>query len=234
MSSRPLRFVQAGDFQLHQPLRGLVDVPDHLMEKLIEAPYRATERVFDAALAAEVDFVLLTGNLFDPHRAGPRGLVFLAAQFARLAERGIGIDWATSASPTAATTGRRIGKAHRRPCFRAESVGTSDAIIAPANRSAGSPAAASTNHRPPPRSCPAALRPRRRPVFNRDRAGIASLRSGRFARGPQPLLGVRRPVVGGHDARRIRSAMRCALRGNTTGPRACRMSAHEAAQVSCR
>ena len=58
--------------------------------------------MFDAALTAEVDFVLLTGNLCDPHRAGPRGLVFLAEQFSRLAERGIAIYWAAGS-----TDGRR-------------------------------------------------------------------------------------------------------------------------------
>jgi DNA repair protein SbcD/Mre11 len=98
MSSRPLRFIQAGDFLLHQPLSGLMDVPEHLALRLIEAPYQAAERVFEAALAAEVEFVLLTGNLCDPHRAGPRGFVFLHQQFSRLAERDIAVYWATGAT----------------------------------------------------------------------------------------------------------------------------------------
>ena len=94
MSSRPLRFLQAGDFLLHQPLDGLPDVPDHLVERLVEAPYRAAAAVFGAALAEDVDFVLLTGNLCVPHRAGPCGFHFLSQQFARLTERGIGVYWA--------------------------------------------------------------------------------------------------------------------------------------------
>ncbi len=68
---------------------------DHLAELLIEAPYRAAARVFDVALQVDADFVVLAGNLVDPHRAGPRGLAFLADQFARLAERGIAVYWAT-------------------------------------------------------------------------------------------------------------------------------------------
>jgi hypothetical protein len=75
-----------------------MEAPDHLVGRLIEAPYLAAERVFDAVLSAEADFLLLAGNLCDPHRAGPRGLIFLAQQFARLAERGISVYWA--ASPT--------------------------------------------------------------------------------------------------------------------------------------
>jgi hypothetical protein len=98
MSSRPLRFIQAGGFQLHQPMHGLAEVPDHLMQSLVEAPYLAAERVFDAAVAEGVDFVLLAGDLCNPHCAGARGLVFLARQFARLADHGIAVYWA--AAPT--------------------------------------------------------------------------------------------------------------------------------------
>jgi hypothetical protein len=94
MVNRPFRFVQASDFHLEQPPYGLTEVPDHLAEQLVEAPYRAAARVFDVALAEEVDFVLLAGNLVHPNRAGPRGLAFLAEQFARLSERGIEAYWA--------------------------------------------------------------------------------------------------------------------------------------------
>lgn len=94
MSSRPLRFLQAGDFLLHQPMQGLMDVPEHLASRLIDAPYRAAERVFDAAIAENVDFVILAGNLCDARRSGPRGPVFLLKQFSRLAEAGVAVYWA--------------------------------------------------------------------------------------------------------------------------------------------
>jgi DNA repair protein SbcD/Mre11 len=98
MLGRPFRFLQASDFHLDQPPHGLAEVPDHLLELLADAPYRAATRVFDLALSEEVDFVLLDGGLVDPHRAGPRGLKFLGEQFARLAEREIAVYWATSKS----------------------------------------------------------------------------------------------------------------------------------------
>src|SRR5262249_12417051 len=98
MSGGPFRFLHASDFHLDQPLQGLAEVPDHLAELLADAPYQAATRVFDLALAENVDFVLLIGGLVDPHRAGPRGLRFLSEQFARLAEREITVYWATSAS----------------------------------------------------------------------------------------------------------------------------------------
>ena len=98
MLGRPFRFLQTSDFHLDQPLYGLAEVPDHLAELLAEAPYQAAIRVFDLALAENVDLVLLLGGLVDPHRAGPRGLRFLCEQFTRLAEREIAVYWATSAS----------------------------------------------------------------------------------------------------------------------------------------
>ena len=61
---------------------------------MIDAPYRAAERVFDAAIKERVDFVVLAGDLFDPLASGPRGLVFLDEQFQRLAEQGIHVYWA--------------------------------------------------------------------------------------------------------------------------------------------
>jgi exonuclease SbcD len=91
---QPFRFVHASDFHLERPVRGLAEVPDHLREALIDAPYRAAERVFDTAVKERVDFVVLCGDLFDPFTAGPRALVFLDEQFRRLADKGIQTYWA--------------------------------------------------------------------------------------------------------------------------------------------
>jgi DNA repair protein SbcD/Mre11 len=96
MLGNPFRFLHGSDFHLEQPPHGLAEIPDHLIELLAEAPYRAATHVFDTALAEQVDCVLLAGNLVHPHRAGPRGLKFLHEQFARLGERGICVYWATS------------------------------------------------------------------------------------------------------------------------------------------
>ena len=74
--------------------RGLSEVPDHLRSAFADAPYRAVERVFDAAIKERVDFVAFAGDLIDPLLAGPRGLVFLNEQFARLAEKEIKVYWA--------------------------------------------------------------------------------------------------------------------------------------------
>ena len=98
----PFSFIHASDFHLDRPPRGLAEVPDHLRETLVEAPYRAAERVFDAAVKERVDFLLLAGDLVDPLSSGPRGVLFLAEQFKRLAERSIKVYWATGRDDDAA------------------------------------------------------------------------------------------------------------------------------------
>jgi exonuclease SbcD len=88
------RFLHASDFHLERPPGGVAEAPDHLRELLVEAPYRAANNVFEAAQRHEVDFVLLSGDLAAPERSGPRGVLFLREQFARLAERNIAVYWA--------------------------------------------------------------------------------------------------------------------------------------------
>lgn len=94
MSAQPFRFLHASDFHLEQPLGGLAEVPPHLRELFIDAPFTAAERVFDAAVRERVDFVILSGDILDPTLAGPRGISFLLNQFERLNTHGIAIYWA--------------------------------------------------------------------------------------------------------------------------------------------
>ena len=95
--TQPLRLVHASDLHLELPVYGLSEVPDHLRELLIEAPYHAAEQVFETALSEDADAVLLAGDVLNVDRAGPPAIVLLLDQFARLAERGIPIYWAGGA-----------------------------------------------------------------------------------------------------------------------------------------
>jgi len=94
MPNRSFRFLHASDFRLDAVPRGLTEVPDHLRDALLDVPYSAARRVFDAALAERVAFVILAGNILQPDLTGPRGTAFLSEQFHRLAEAGISIYWA--------------------------------------------------------------------------------------------------------------------------------------------
>lgn len=97
MSTWPFRFLHASDFHLERPLLGVPEVPDHLRELFLDAPYTSATKVFEAALAEDVAFVVLSGDILCPRSTGPRGPLFLAEQFAPLAARGIGVYWVAGA-----------------------------------------------------------------------------------------------------------------------------------------
>ncbi len=93
MSGKAFRFLHASDFRLELPVLGVTHVPEHLRDTLIDAPYRAAQGVFDAAVSERVDFLGLAGNIIHPHAAGPRGVQFLQDQFERLHHEQIAVYW---------------------------------------------------------------------------------------------------------------------------------------------
>src|SRR5262245_16172482 len=94
MAQPPLRFVHAGDLHLERPLSGVAEVPPHLREAFLEAPYLAAQQIFETALTEGADALLLSGDVVHLDRAGPRAIVFLLEQFQRLANHGIPVYWA--------------------------------------------------------------------------------------------------------------------------------------------
>jgi DNA repair exonuclease SbcCD nuclease subunit len=121
MSQPPLRFVHAGDLHLERPLTGVSEIPEHLREAFLEAPYLAAEQIFETALTEGADALLLSGDVVQLDRAGPRAIVFLCEQFKRLADHGIAIYWAggqvdpADAWPAAAALPTNV---HRFPAGR--------------------------------------------------------------------------------------------------------------------
>jgi DNA repair protein SbcD/Mre11 len=94
MSGRPFRFLHASDFRLDAVPHGLSEVPDHLRDVLLDAPFASARRVFDVALSERVAFVILSGNILNAGLTGPRGTAFLTEQFERLASAEISVYWA--------------------------------------------------------------------------------------------------------------------------------------------
>ncbi len=94
MDSRSFRFLHTADFRLDTPCLGVPQLSGDLRRLFIDARYAAAQRVFDAAIAHEVDFVVLAGALLDPQLPGLRGPLFLIQQIERLAKHGIKVYWA--------------------------------------------------------------------------------------------------------------------------------------------
>lgn len=93
MAAWPLRFIHASDLHLEQPAYGIAELPDHLRDTFLDAPFAAARGVFDAACHESIEFLLLAGDVLSAAYAGPRAVVFLLEQFERLAERGVAVYW---------------------------------------------------------------------------------------------------------------------------------------------
>ncbi|MEL7495960.1 MAG: DNA repair exonuclease [Planctomycetota bacterium] len=91
--SETIKFIHASDFHLDTAMSGLVELPNHLIDVLANAPYKAAEKIFDTAIAERVDFVLLAGDLFDLDAGNARSAAFLLSQFERLAQKEIMVYW---------------------------------------------------------------------------------------------------------------------------------------------
>ena len=63
--TRKVRFIHAADLHLGSPIRGLSALSDEWATRLQTAIPEAYDRVIEAALTREVDFVVLAGDLFD-------------------------------------------------------------------------------------------------------------------------------------------------------------------------
>jgi DNA repair protein SbcD/Mre11 len=94
MSGQHFRFLHAGGFLLDQPLAGLTEIPEPLTDLLIDAPFNAAQKVFDAAIEERVDFVALNGDLLDLTRPSVRAISLLIDNFERLHAQGIAVYWA--------------------------------------------------------------------------------------------------------------------------------------------
>ncbi|EXX84548.1 metallophosphoesterase family protein, partial [Paenibacillus darwinianus] len=85
------RFIHAADLHLDSPFKGLGDAPPRVRQALTESTFGAVRRLTAAAVSANVDFVLLAGDLFDAADRSLRAQAFLHQQWAKLREHGIGI-----------------------------------------------------------------------------------------------------------------------------------------------
>ncbi|MEM8669643.1 MAG: DNA repair exonuclease [Planctomycetota bacterium] len=93
MPGESFRFIHAGDFHLESPLGDLDTLPPHLRDAMSTAPRRAAEAVFQAALAENIDFLVLSGDLISPPSAGPHGMSLLLDYFEQLNAQQTPVYW---------------------------------------------------------------------------------------------------------------------------------------------
>lgn len=106
-----LRFLQASDLLLDTPIAGvgssdgmLADAETQRLKGLLaNARYRAAEKLFQAAIDEQVDFVLLAGNVLGPLLPGSRAPWFIAEQLRKLEQARIPVIWSETSAPSFCT-----------------------------------------------------------------------------------------------------------------------------------
>lgn len=79
-----MKFIHAADLHLDSPFLGLTSLPAALLTRVRQSTFTAATRIFDKAIAEQVDFVLLAGDLFDRAEQSVAAQAYLFAQFDRL------------------------------------------------------------------------------------------------------------------------------------------------------
>jgi len=84
-----LTFIHAADLHLDSPFAGMSNIPDSIFKRLKESTFQSAKNMFDHAIVRAVDFVLLSGDLFDEANRSLKAQLFLRNQFLRLQTHGI-------------------------------------------------------------------------------------------------------------------------------------------------
>ncbi len=86
-----MKFIHAADIHLDTPLQGLVHYAGAPVNEIRNATRRAFEKLLDAALAHQVDFVIIAGDLYDVGLKSFESALFFNRQMTRLKEGGIDV-----------------------------------------------------------------------------------------------------------------------------------------------
>lgn len=84
-----MKFIHTADIHLGHPFAGLNNLSNELLKKIEQATFTSFTKLIDFALAQLVDFIVISGDLFDTQHQSVQVLDFLATQFKRLENKKI-------------------------------------------------------------------------------------------------------------------------------------------------
>ncbi|NEW08660.1 DNA repair exonuclease [Paenibacillus sp. SYP-B3998] len=84
-----LRFVHAADLHVDSPFRGMSALPERIRERIRESTYGALKELVTVAIEAQVDFVLISGDVYDLSDRSLRAQIRFQKAMEQLAARDI-------------------------------------------------------------------------------------------------------------------------------------------------
>ena len=86
-----MKFIHCADVHLDTPLQGLAEYPGAPVDEIRNATRRAFERVVDAAISKQVDFIIIAGDLYDTGLKSFESALFFNKVMVRLKEADIDV-----------------------------------------------------------------------------------------------------------------------------------------------
>lgn len=88
---KPLRFIHCADLHLDRPFQGLKDIPPSIIERIRESTFQSFHRIVGAAIEQQVDFLVISGDLFDGENRSLRAQARFRNEMERLNAKGIDV-----------------------------------------------------------------------------------------------------------------------------------------------
>ncbi|MBU0438064.1 DNA repair exonuclease [Staphylococcus succinus] len=84
-----VKFIHCADLHLDSPFKSRSYLSQSIFDDMQKSAYESFEKIIDLALNEEIDFMIISGDLFDQQNRTLRAEVFLKKQFERLAKEQI-------------------------------------------------------------------------------------------------------------------------------------------------
>lgn len=84
-----VKFIHAADLHLDSPYTGLKDLPSRIVKELRESPFKAFQKIIHEAIFHQVDFIVLSGDLFDGENRSLRTQVRFRTEMEKLRQHQI-------------------------------------------------------------------------------------------------------------------------------------------------
>lgn len=86
---KPFRFLHAADLHLDSPFRGMMSLPSAIRNRIVESTFLALQQMIDVALRERVDFVVLSGDIYDLADRSLRAQIEFQSAMKQLAKKQI-------------------------------------------------------------------------------------------------------------------------------------------------
>lgn len=86
-----MKFIHCADLHLDSPFLGLRGTPKEILDPIYHATFQAFTNIVDDALRLQVDFICITGDIYDRDQHSVAAEVFFNQQCARLAQQQIAV-----------------------------------------------------------------------------------------------------------------------------------------------